>query len=225
MDRSAIFTAIQFAAAAVGVVYVGRQVKKPTRFTGQLFAGLMNSSHAALTDWALIHIQVASDAKVLDVGCGGGRTIEKLAGMAQSVYGIDYAPGSVAASRGHNKRLIEEGRVFVEQASVSKLPFAENLFELVTAVETQYYWPDLESDMREIFRVLKAGGHLMVVAESYRGGRNDWLLGPVMRLLGSKGLSVEDHRALFQAAGFTEVQLFEETSKGWLCAIGRKPVI
>jgi SAM-dependent methyltransferase len=225
LDQSAIFTALRFVAAVAGVAYVGRQVKKPTRFTGQLFAGLMNSSHAALTDWALVHIQVVSDAKVLDVGCGGGRTIEKLAGMAQSVYGIDYAPGSVAASRGHNKRLIEEGRVFVAQASVSKLPFADNLFELVTAVETQYYWPDLVSDMREIFRVLKSGGHLMVVAESYGGGRHDWFMGPVMRLLRSKRLSVKDHRALFQAAGFTEVQLFEETSRGWLCAIGRKPVI
>jgi SAM-dependent methyltransferase len=184
----------------------------------------MNSSHAALTDWALAHIQVGSDGAVLDVGCGGGRTIEKLASLASLVYGIDYAAGSVAASRGHNKRLIDEGRVFVEQASVSNLPFADNLFELVTAVETQYYWPDLVSDMREIVRVLKPGGHLMVVAESYRGGRHDWLLGPVMRLLGSTRLSVEDHRALFQSTGFAEVQLFEEVNKGWLCAIGRKPI-
>ena len=71
-----------------------------SEITTSLFAGLMNSSHAALTDWALAHIQVGSDAAVLDVGCGGGRTIEKLAGMAALVYGIDYAAGSVVASRG-----------------------------------------------------------------------------------------------------------------------------
>jgi SAM-dependent methyltransferase len=215
---------LRLAAVTAGAVYVGRQVKKPTRFVGRLFAWLMNGSHSTLTDWALTHLRVDRYANVLDVGCGGGRTIEKLAGIATLVYGIDYAAGSVAASCAHNKQLIAEGRVYVERASVSRLPFTDDFFDLVTAVETQYYWPNLVNDMREIRRVLKPGGHLMVVAESYKGGRHDWLLGPVMRLIGSHRLSVEDHRALFTAAGYTEIELYEELGRGWLCAIGRKPI-
>jgi ubiquinone/menaquinone biosynthesis C-methylase UbiE len=143
--------------------------------------------------------------------------------MASSVYGVDYAAGSVGESRYHNKRLIAEGRVHVERASVSKLPFSDGLFDVVTAIETQYYWPDLANDMREIRRVLKPGGRLMVVAESHKGGKNDWVLGPVMKLIGSNRLSVNDQRTLFQSAGYTEVELFEERRKGWLCCIGRKP--
>jgi ubiquinone/menaquinone biosynthesis C-methylase UbiE len=126
----------------------------------------MNKSHSDLTDWALSHVTVDRQATVLDVGCGGGRTIEKLAGQANSVYGIDYAAGSVAGSRAHNRRLIEEGRVRVEQASVSQLPFADNSFNLVTAIETQYYWPDPVNDMREVLRVLKPGGRMVVVGGS-----------------------------------------------------------
>jgi len=225
LDRSAIFMVVRIVAVVVAAIYVGTQVKKPSRFVGRLFTWLMNGSHARLTDWALTHLELSGDATVLDVGCGGGRTIEKLAGIVATVYGIDYAAGSVAASRAHNRRLIAEGKVFVEEASVSQLPFADSFFELVTAVETQYYWPDTTNDMREILRVLKPGGRLMVVAESYRGGRHDWLLGPVMRLLGSQRLSVDDHRALFQAAGYTEIEIFEECSKGWLCAIGQRPRI
>jgi len=223
LDRSEIFVVLRFAVAAAAAVYVARQVKKPTRFVGQLFAWLMNRSHSALTDWAFTHLKVDKDAKVLDVGCGGGRTIEKLAGMANFVYGIDYAAGSIAASRAHNKRLIAEGRVVLQRASVSRLPFADDFFRLATAVETQYYWPDVVNDMREILRVLEPGGRLVVVAESYKGGRHDWLLGPVMRFLGSHRLSVDDHRALFQSAGYTDVELFEELGRGWLCATGRKP--
>lgn len=184
----------------------------------------MNNSHSALTDWALTHLEIDNGATVLDVGCGGGRTIEKLAQVATSVYGVDYASGSVGESQSHNKQLIAEGRVHVERASVSQLPFTGDFFDVATAVETQYYWPDLANDMQEILRVLKPGGRLMIVAESYKGGRNDWLLGPVMRLIGSNRLSADDQRTLFQSAGYTEIELFEELRKGWLCSIGRKPL-
>ena len=208
---------------AAAAVYLGRQVKKPTRYVGRLFAWMMNRSHAALTDWALTHLDVSNDGRALDVGCGGGRTIEKLAERVEAVYGIDYAAGSVAASIAHNKRRIAEGRVVVERASVSALPFFDNFFDVATAVETQYYWPDPVHDMREILRVLKPGGCLAIVAESYKGAANDWLLGPLMRLLGSHRLSAGDHRALFQEAGYTEIEIFENFGKGWLCAIGQKP--
>lgn len=220
----AINIAVRVALTAAAAVYIGGQVKKPTRFVGQLFARIMNASHAALTDWALARIRIPGTATVLDVGCGGGRTIEKLAQKAASVYGIDQASGSVAASAAHNNRLIAANRVFIERVSVSQLPFAENFFDLVTAVETQYYWPDVVNDMREILRVLKPGGTLMIVAESYKGGKDDWLMGPVMRLLGSHRLSVDDHRTLFRDAGYSDIEIVEERSKGWLCATGRKPL-
>ena len=224
MNRSSIFVMLRCVVAIAGIAYVGRQVKKPTRFVGRLFARLMNNSHSALTDWALTHVEIDNGATVLDVGCGGGRTIEKLAQVATSVYGVDYASGSVGESQSHNKQLIAEGRVHVERASVSQLPFTGDFFDVATAVETQYYWPDLANDMQEILRVLKPGGRLMIVAESYKGGRNDWLLGPVMRLISSNRLSADDQRTLFQSAGYTEIELFEELRKGWLCSIGRKPL-
>jgi ubiquinone/menaquinone biosynthesis C-methylase UbiE len=80
------------------------------------------------------------------------------------VYAVDYAEGSIAVSRAKNAQLIEAGRVKIRQASVSDLPFPEDKFDLVTAVETQYYWPDLMNDMREILRVLRPGGKLVVIA-------------------------------------------------------------
>jgi ubiquinone/menaquinone biosynthesis C-methylase UbiE len=55
--------------------------------------------------------------------------------------------------------------------------------------------------MQEILRVLKPGGRLMVVVESYKGGRNDWLLGPVMKLIGSNRLSADDNELYFSPLG------------------------
>jgi ubiquinone/menaquinone biosynthesis C-methylase UbiE len=216
--------ALRYAVALCFGIYLVRQVKKPDRFAGRFFAWLMNRSHAPLTDWAFTHLDIPEVATAMDVGCGGGRTINKLATKAEQVYGIDCAAGSVAASRAYNKGLIAQGRVHVEQASVSQLPFADDKFDLVTAIETQYYWPNLEGDMKEILRVLKPGGRLMVVAESYKGARNDAVLGPAMKLLGSARLSMDDHRALFLAAGYQSVEIAEERRRAWICAMGTKPV-
>jgi ubiquinone/menaquinone biosynthesis C-methylase UbiE len=205
--------------------YLVRQVRKPDRFIGRLFARLMNRSHSKLTDWGLSHVRIASTFHILDVGCGGGRTIEKLAAIAPSgkIYGIDYASGSIATSRARNKDLIRDGRVAIYQTVVSQLPFAANAFDLVTAIETQYYWPDLVGAMREIVRVLKPSGTLAVIAETYKDGSRDAVLGPVMRLLGSSSLGVAEHMELFAQAGYTAVEVFEERKNGWICVTGNKP--
>lgn len=179
-----------------------------------------------MTDWGLSHVTIGSAFQILDVGCGGGRTIEKLAAtaMAGVVDGIDYADGSVSVSRQRNAELIQAGRVVIQKASVSQLPFADDTFDLVTAIETQYYWPDLPGDMREILRVLKPAGRLVIIAEMYKGGRYDRLKWPVMWLLRSSHLSVSDHRELFASAGYDNIEIFEERNKGWICATARKTV-
>lgn len=213
---------------AVGVVvgvYLARQVRRPSRWIGRPFAWMMNRSHSNLTDWGLEHVQIDRDFTLLDIGCGGGRTIQKLAAIATEgkIYGVDYASGSVAASRNKNAAAISAGRVNIQQGSVSRLPLADDTFDVATAIETQYYWPDLLNDMREILRVLKAGGTLLIIAETYRGGRGSQLTGPIMRLLGSSSLSADDQRELFTKAGYTDVQVFEEKKKGWICVKGTKP--
>lgn len=141
----------------VALPYLVNQVRKPTTWIGRFFLWLMNMSHSSLTDWGLKHVTIEKHFTILDVGCGGGRTIEKLAALANEgmIYGVDYAKGSVAASRSKNARLIEAGRVEIRQASVSRLPFPDDKFDLITAVETQYYWPNLVADMQEVLRVLQ----------------------------------------------------------------------
>lgn len=206
-----------------GILYLLYQVRKPGRIVGRLFARLMNESHSRLTDWALSHVNIEKHFTVLDIGCGGGATVRKLAMMAATVQGIDYAPGSVATSQNFNADLIKTGRVRIQQATVSHLPFAEATFDLATAIETQYYWPDLVNDMREILRVLKPAGVLMIAAETYKGGRTDKWQRPLMKLLGAAHLDPAAHRELFASAGYTEIQLFEEKSKGWICITGKKP--
>jgi len=187
----------------------------------------MNSSHSKLTDWGLSHIPIESHYTILDVGCGGGRTISKLAAIATQgkVYGVDYSEESVAATMKTNTQWINRGRAEVHPGSVSELSFPDNTFDLVTAVETHFWWPNLPGDMRETFRVLKPGGRLILIAEIYKGANT-----PAAKLAekyasrtGLTLLSVDEHRALFTNAGYSDVQVIEEHDKGWICGIGRKP--
>ena len=213
--------------ALIVIVYVVRmssQVRKPSGRMGRAVVARMNQSHASLTDWGLEQVRIEPSFTILDVGCGGGRTIHELAARAPAgrVFGVDYSSASVDASLDTNRDLVAAGRVEVQQGSVSKLPFADAMFDLVTAVETHYYWPDLPNDAREIARVLKPGGTLLVIAEAYKG-RYGWLFQLAMLPMRAKLMSADEHRAWLESAGFRDVQVTEKRGRGWICVAGTRP--
>lgn len=200
-----------------------RQCRKPSGVLGRRVARVMNITHSALTDWGLSHVSVGRADRILDVGCGGGRTIEKLAHMAPDghVSGLDYSSASVDVARQTNADTIAAGRVTIEQGSVAALPFADGTFDLVTAIETHYYWPNLESSMREILRVLKPGGTFALIAETVRDRQPNPLYRLAMPLLGAAYLTTNEHTNLLQRAGFVDV-VMDTRAIGWMCATARR---
>jgi len=218
---------LRFVLIIVLVVWLFRQVRKPSGWLGRRMVRALNLGHAKMTDWALQQVSVPKNAAILDVGCGGGRTVRKLAALASEgkVIGLDYSDASVAVSRDTNAKEIEAGRVQIEHSSVQALPFADGTFDIVTAVETHYYWPDLPANMREILRVLKPGGTFALIAETYRGGPLRFLYGIVMPLLRAAYLTDAEHRELLTQAGFTEVATMHLSGRNWICATGRRPLV
>jgi len=187
----------------------------------------MNKSHSRVTDWGLSHITVHPNDTILDAGCGGGLTINKLATIAAAgkVYGIDFSSESVAASKRTNAAFIPEGRVEIHEASVTQLPFQDNLFDLITAVETHFWWPDPLAGVVELRRVLKPGGSLLIIAEIYRGSASPMAQIAARQLpkAGMKMMTVDEHRQLLEQAGLVDVQDFTQPEKGWICVTGKKP--
>ena len=185
----------------------------------------MNLRHSSVTDWGLSHITIKEQDIILDVGCGGGRTVSKLAARASKgkTYGIDNSEESVAWAQKINPQLIEMGRVEIRLASVLEMPFSDNMFDLVTAVETHFWWTDIGAGMREAFRVLKPGGRMIIIAEMYNGGKHAKYIGRISKMTTMTLLTVDEHKAIFAAAGFIDVRVDEEKSKGWICAMGTKP--
>jgi ubiquinone/menaquinone biosynthesis C-methylase UbiE len=217
-----------FLRLAVGAVLIGfmiRQCRRPFGWLGRSTARSMNARHSSVTDWGLSHITIGESSTILDVGCGGGRTIEKMAAIASQgkVFGVDYSPASLEVARAVNATLIAASRVDIREASVSALPFSDATFDLVTAVETHYYWPNPAADVREIVRVLKPGGRVLVIAETYAGGWMSALTRPVMAMLGGRSWTLDQHRAWFEAAGLLQVSVDSVPAKNWMCVVGTKP--
>jgi ubiquinone/menaquinone biosynthesis C-methylase UbiE len=101
------------------------------------------------------------------------------------------------------------------------------MFDLVTAVETHFWWSDLPAGMREVYRVLKPGGTFIIIAEVYKGANTKTakLVEKYLPRTGMKFLTADEHRQLFVNAGFADVQIVEESKKGWICCTSRKPSI
>ena len=215
---------ITIGAGITAAVFVSRQCRRPTGPFGRRVARVMNLSHGSLTTWGLSHLVVDPRSRILDIGCGGGRTIATLASMAPqgTVSGIDYSSASIATARVTNADRIAAAQVDLQLASVSALPFPPDSFDVVTAIETHYYWPDLPNDVREVYRVLRPGGQFMLLAEVYRGGRGDFVNRFAMFLLRGKYLTADQHRELFAGADFADIQVDEMRTRGWICVTGRK---
>lgn len=94
--------------------------------------------------------------RVLDAGCGTGGNLVWLARSGQP-YGVDLSPLAVERCR-------RRGLSTVARASVTRLPFADETFDLVTSFDVIYHL-DVEDDvaaLREMRRVLCPGGMLFV---------------------------------------------------------------
>ena len=106
---------------------------------------------------------------ILDCGCGTGNNLQLLRKYGHAV-GIDltYSGLKYATSRGDR---------LVAQASVTDLPFPDAAFDIVTSFDVVYALPDAaeKAAVSEMFRVLKAGGHLVLnvaALESLRGNHS-----------------------------------------------------
>lgn len=198
--------------------------EKPDGFWGKLMIRSMNKGHSELTDWALCYVNIKSGDYVLDVGCGGGKTVGKLSNMVGNgkVYGIDYSDLCIKKAEKLNHKNVLCGKVKLQKATVSALPFDSEKFDLVTAVETYYFWPDKLNDLREIWRVLKPGGKIMLVFEMLKDKNDPEKWSKVEERLNIEAVSREDIDAMLERAGFLSIRTYVKSGTTWLCAVAVK---
>lgn len=199
---------------------LGDQYRCPRGHLGRLVAARMNRHHEKLTLWGLTKVTIGSEYVILDAGCGGGKTISRLAQMTPKgkVYGIDYSPDMVEFSKEINKTLIAQNRAEIVEESVEKMSFKDNFFDLVTAFETYYFWTNFPLVLKEIKRVLKPGGKLLMVNELLYGVTSAKIIEEThVRLL-----PLEEIQDDLQSEGFICLQKLVKAGTPWNLVLAQK---
>ena len=179
------------------------QCARPEGALGRVMLSFMNYTHAPLTNWGLNLVDVQNGWTMLDVGCGGGFTIRRLLKRSRGaqVYGIDISEESVAKARKVNAEVLDK-QVFVTQGSAEKLPYEDGKFDLVTAVETVYFWPNLPNCLQEVRRVLKPSGKFAILVEVVDSD-SKW----TSVVEGMTAYTPEQIKTLLDDAGFTQTEI------------------
>lgn len=197
---------------------------KPEGRIGKWIVRMMNASHAPLSQWGLSHLELAPDAAVIDLGCGGGSNVSAMLAACPEghVTGLDYSSVSVTASRKKNADAIREGRCRIVEGNVAALPFPDESFDAATAFETVYFWP--ENSFPGVHRILKPGGEFLIVCEADGSCPADEKWTHIID--GMKLHSRDDLVRELKKAGFRDVRTDQRSVMGdagrWLCVRAKK---
>lgn len=143
--------------------------RRYTRLESWLYDRVIAETVLATTSTLIegILAAVPPDGSVLDVGCGGGQFVLRLAERARNlkITGVDLSPDQVKRA---TARARHHPQVRFEVGSAMKLPFPDDHFDAAISIASIKHWPDQSRGIDELIRVLRPGG-LLQIAEGDRG--------------------------------------------------------
>lgn len=192
----------------------------PKGFWGKFTLKNMNSDHAKLVDAGLPYAQINKKDVCLDIGCGGGYTLKRLSEKSENkIYGIDISETSVELSEKFNRKGIKNGRVTVKLGSAVAIPFPNETFDLITAVETFYFWENKLKCLASIYNALKKGGRFLILLDDYDDGTNRQ--SEAVNFIKLELNKPEDIEKMLSEAGFAEIKI-NNINQNALCVLAVK---
>lgn len=140
------------------------------------------------------HLGSSRNLRILDMGCGPGGNISLLAGFG-SVVGLDVSEEALKFAGKYNfaKLVLGDGK---------NLPFEDNSYELVTSLDVLEHLEDDQKAIKEAFRVLKPGSHLLISVPAHA-----WLWSDHDEaMLHKRRYSEKEIRFKLQGAGFDIIE-------------------
>lgn len=111
--------------------------------------------YRAQWDFGVFYLPAQPRGRLLDVGCGTGRMMQRMADLGWEVRGIDFAPKAVEVARGHG--------LDVRLGSLDEQDFADDFFDAVVMSHVIEHVVDPRALLESCKRVLKPGGRLVAI--------------------------------------------------------------
>jgi ubiquinone/menaquinone biosynthesis C-methylase UbiE len=115
----------------------------------------------------LEHVNLPNRANVLDLGCGTGRLLDRLANHFPDLRGtgLDFSPEMLRQARQRNRH---HPRLIYVQGNAEALPFADSQFDAVFNTLSFLHYPKPEQVFSEVSRVLHPGGRFYLVDPTFK---------------------------------------------------------
>ena len=145
---------------------LAKHLGNPEGAIGKAVTANLNTSNAGAYTSALSALGIVDRDHVLEIGFGNGREIPRLMSAATDVtyFGIDISETMLAEALAFNAAAVREGRLTVVRGSSNAIPSASATFDKAVALNTIYFWPNPADDLRELRRVLRKDGRLVLGA-------------------------------------------------------------
>jgi len=162
--------------------YIDGQYRRPSGLVGHWIGGKMAQQHRPENRWTVALFDPQPTDQILEIGFGPGIAIQALARRAPRglVAGVDFSRTMLATARRRNAAAVKAGRVRLHHGTADHLPFAASTFDKAFGIHTIYFWPQPQAALRELHRVLKPGGKLVITVlprEKWGGSDPNALIG------------------------------------------------
>ena len=137
-----------------------------------IFSGWFRvGQNRAIAEWTLSLLDIKPTDRILEIGAGSGLAVQLAARNCPLglVAGIESDSFLVRRARKRNKVDITHGRIVIGAGSVSALPYPDSSFNKVYSINSVQLWPHLLRDLKEVHRVLRPEGKLVVVRQLWDG--------------------------------------------------------
>jgi arsenite methyltransferase len=164
----------------------------------------MEQAHLPITLPVLEKMRLAPTDNVLDVGCGAGWLLRRLAKLVPEgrVIGMDISDEMIRHAR---RASVDFDNLMFVAGEVAQIPWQPHFFSHAISVESSYYWSDPAAGIKDIFRVLQDGGSAWILINYYRDNPHCHQWGDLLAVKTHLFLA-DEWSELFRAAGFSMVE-------------------
>lgn len=144
--------------------------------------------------------------EVLECACGTGAISAAIASACARLVATDYSDGMLAQAR---KKLAKRSNVTVEQADITALPYADDSFDVAVAGNVIHLLPDPEQALRELARVVRPGGTIILPTYIEPLKRKQGMIPALLARLGvgfERRFTQASYRAFVEGMGYAEAR-------------------